>query len=92
MSKQSKCKEEKPISLEERETKAKQLFIQMEEEVKEVRRKYMAMIRGLYQANDSGDAVKENKAWNSPVKKLKDKNKDATRHSKICSDLPKVIF
>jgi hypothetical protein len=52
----------------------------------------MTQIKSLYLENHPHESSKENKAWNSPVKKLKEKNREATRHSKVCSDLPKVIF
>lgn len=45
----------------------------MEAEMKEVRRKYMERIRKLYTNGNQ----KENKSWNSPVKKLKDRNSHA---------------
>jgi hypothetical protein len=50
----------------------------------------MDKIRKLYQGE--GDASKENKAWNSPVKRLKDKNREVTRQSKPSSEIPKIMF
>ena len=63
------------MTLEEREKRARALFLEMEEEVKEVRSRYMDRIKALYNGNNDGRQDKENKAWNSPVKKLKEKNR-----------------
>lgn len=46
------------MTLEAREQLAKALFLQMEEEVKEVRRKYMGKIKALY---TSGSQAQEGK-------------------------------
>jgi hypothetical protein len=90
--KQSKPQVERTLSVEEREEKVKELFAAMEEEVKEVRRKYMAQIRSVYGDGDGKEASKENKAWNSPVKKLRQKNKDANNKESKAVLESKMMF